>query len=71
MAAAVVFPVAYLGMGLARGWDPLGRQLPLLVFALLMAVMIVYKHRGNIARLRAGTENRVGAKRASEPPLAA
>jgi glycerol-3-phosphate acyltransferase PlsY len=61
MAAAVVFPVAYLSMGTMRGWDPLGRQLPLMVFAVLMAVMIVYKHRGNIARLRAGTESRVGA----------
>jgi len=75
MAAACVFPVAYVSMGTMRGWDPFGRRLPLLVFAILMAVMIVYKHRGNIARLRAGTENRVGSsKRANqtgEPPRAA
>jgi glycerol-3-phosphate acyltransferase PlsY len=65
MVAAVLFPVVYLSMGTMRGWEPLGRQLPLLMFAILMAVMIVYKHRGNIARLRAGTESRVGtAKRA-------
>jgi glycerol-3-phosphate acyltransferase PlsY len=74
MAAAVMFPVVYLAIGLARGWDPFGRQLPLMLFAMLMAVMIVYKHRGNIARLRAGTESRLTSKRAgppSEPPLAA
>ena len=71
MVAAGVFPVAYLAIGLARGWDPIGRQLPLLMFALLMAGMIVYKHRSNIARLRAGTENRLGAKPQAEPPLAA
>ena len=32
--------------------------LPLLAFAVLVAVMVVWKHRGNIARLRAGTEPR-------------
>ena len=53
--AAVSFPITYLAMGLARGWDPLGRQWPLLAFALLIAAMIIYKHRSNIARLRAGT----------------
>src|SRR5258708_7503576 len=33
MVAAAVFPIAYLAMGSMRGWDPLGRQLPLLLFA--------------------------------------
>lgn len=56
--AAIVFPIAYFVIGQARGWEVLGRQLPLLIFASLIAVLIVYKHRGNIARLMAGTENR-------------
>jgi glycerol-3-phosphate acyltransferase PlsY len=65
IAAAGCFPVLYLGMGLSWGWDPLGRQLPLLGFAVIVAAMITYKHRTNISRLRAGTENRIsGAKRA-------
>lgn len=34
-------------------------SLPLLVFALLMPLFVVYTHRANIARLRAGTENRM------------
>ncbi len=28
----------------------------------LMSVLVLYKHRANIARLRAGTESRIGAK---------
>jgi glycerol-3-phosphate acyltransferase PlsY len=33
-------------------------DLPLLAFGMLMAAFVVYTHRGNIARMRAGTENR-------------
>ena len=58
MVAACSFPLAYLAIGRARGWDVTGSQLPLTIFAVLIAGMIVYKHRGNIARLRAGTESR-------------
>src|SRR5688500_1291925 len=58
MAGACAFPVAYLALGTARGWDMTGDQFPLTIFAVLIAAMIVYKHRGNIARLRAGTESR-------------
>ena len=58
MGAAMFFPVAYLVIGRALGWDVLGAQLPLLVFAVVVAVLIVYKHRTNITRLMAGTESR-------------
>jgi len=57
---AVAFPVAYVCIGLALRWDVFGSQLPLLVFAVVMAALITYKHRSNIARLRAGTELRAG-----------
>jgi len=53
---ACVFPFAYVGVGLWRRWPITGQQLPLLVFSFLAAGMIVVKHRGNIARLLAGTE---------------
>jgi glycerol-3-phosphate acyltransferase PlsY len=56
--AAAAFPLTYALVGLARGWPVFHRQWPLLGFAVLVAVMIVVKHRGNIARLRAGTEHR-------------
>jgi glycerol-3-phosphate acyltransferase PlsY len=58
---AGLFPVAYVAIGLALGWDVFGAQLPLLIFAVVVAALIVYKHRSNIARLRAGTELRAGA----------
>lgn len=56
--ASAVFPLAYVAIAAARGWDLLGAQVPLLVFSFVMAGLIVYKHRSNIARLRAGTELR-------------
>ena len=55
---AAAFPIAYVLIGLARGWPVFGVQWPLLVFAVVVAGLIVYKHRGNLARLRAGTEPR-------------
>ncbi|HWE02416.1 MAG TPA: glycerol-3-phosphate 1-O-acyltransferase PlsY [Tepidisphaeraceae bacterium] len=60
--AASVFTVVYLFVGLARRWDIFGRQLPLLLFAVLVTAMIIFKHRANLVRLRAGTELRFGAK---------
>jgi acyl phosphate:glycerol-3-phosphate acyltransferase len=63
--AAVSFPVTYVMMALVSGWPVLGEQLPLLAFAVLVAGMIVYKHRSNIARLRAGTEPRYDERVAS------
>src|ERR1044071_5079024 len=56
MCGAVVFPLAYLAVGLAMKWPVFGQQLPLVLFGLLVAGLVVYKHRTNIARLRAGTE---------------
>jgi glycerol-3-phosphate acyltransferase PlsY len=64
LTAAVAFPLAYLLFAFLFDWNPLGRQLPLLIFALLIGGMIVIKHKGNIARLRAGTENKFRSKTA-------
>jgi len=60
LGAAVTFPLAYLGFALSRGWDPFGGQSPLLIFAVIISALVIFKHRSNIARLRAGTENRMG-----------
>lgn len=60
LSAAVTFPIAYLCFALALNWKPFAGQSPLLIFAFLMAAMVIFKHRSNIARLRAGTENRMG-----------
>jgi len=63
MIGSSAIPIAYAWIGYVLGWPMLGAQLPLLIFSILVPVMIVYKHRGNIARLRAGTENRFGRKK--------
>lgn len=55
---SVIFVLAYISVGMAAHWPVVGAQWPLLAFAVLMAAMIIYKHRGNLARLRAGTEHR-------------
>jgi len=60
--AACAFPLIYIAVGLALGWPVFGAQLPLLAFAILIALMITLRHRGNITRLRAGTENRFARK---------
>ena len=69
MSGAVLFPVAYLVIGRWRGWDVFDSQLPLLIFGVLVALLIVYKHRSNITRLMAGTEPRIGGKRAAQPSI--
>jgi glycerol-3-phosphate acyltransferase PlsY len=65
MIAALVFPIAYLAFGLALGWDVYGSQLPLLIFAVLLCALIIYRHRTNIARLRAGTESKFTSQRSA------
>jgi glycerol-3-phosphate acyltransferase PlsY len=62
---AMAFPVCYVAAGWAMGWPIFGQQLPLLIFAIVVAVLVVVKHRGNIARLRAGTESRIGKAKAA------
>jgi len=60
--AAVAFPISYVALGIARGWDPFGRQRPLLVFAVVMSLLIVYRHRSNLVRLLAGQEHKFAAR---------
>lgn len=42
----------------ADGWNK-----PLFIFSLVAGFLAVWKHRSNIARLRAGTEHRIGQKK--------
>lgn len=64
MAAAAAMPLLVL----AYGWlleATLQRQVPLLTVTALLAVLVVLRHLGNIQRLLAGTEPKVG-RRAAE-----
>jgi acyl phosphate:glycerol-3-phosphate acyltransferase len=66
--AAVAFPVSYIVMGMTLSWPIAGAQLPLLIFSMLVPVLIIYKHRANISRLRAGTELRISQRNADVVP---
>jgi len=60
IAALVAFPLLVLALG-ARGDSP--RDVPFLVGSALVPALSVWKHRGNIRRLLAGTERRLGEPR--------
>ena len=51
--AAVLFPI--LGIVFDRPW-------PVIAFTLAAASFVFWRHRANIARLRAGTENRLSLR---------
>jgi glycerol-3-phosphate acyltransferase PlsY len=56
--AALTIPVAIVVQGIVRG----SHEVPLLVLGVVVAVLGVWRHRLNIGRLRAGTENRMVKK---------
>ena len=56
--AAATIPAALLVQGALCG----RHEPPLLLLALLVALLGIWRHRLNIVRLRAGTENRMGKK---------
>ncbi len=58
LAAAVLFTVARTTVPLDGTWT---------LAAWAMAALLILKHAENLRRLRAGTESRIGAKRAPEP----
>ncbi len=60
IAAAVAFPL-FLAVERAAGWASADRWL--LAAGTGIAALIVWKHRSNLARLRRGTERRLGERR--------
>ena len=54
---SAVFPALFILAGSYFHWPVFGELLPLLIFAILMATLIIFKHRKNIARILAGTEH--------------
>lgn len=59
MAGAVAFPILYVIWSRGRG-EVLADRWPFLGFAVGIAVMVLWRHRANIARIIAGTETKVG-----------
>jgi len=67
--AAAVLPVLVVGFGLLMGYEPGQIAINTGVSALL-AALVIYRHRSNIKRLLAGTEDQVEwakRKKAAEP----
>lgn len=62
--AAVTFPILLITCILAVDSWPLDQLWPLVIIAVLMALLVVLRHRSNIVRLRNGTEAKVFQKKA-------
>ncbi len=60
--AAAAFAPLFVGYCLLKGQSP-QQMWPLLVFAVAMAALIIFRHRTNIRRLLAGTESKIGTRK--------
>ena len=62
--AAAAFPVTF-AVFVGRGtWGPAGGLWPLYVFAVTVGILVIYRHRGNLRRLRQGLEPQISLGRA-------
>jgi acyl phosphate:glycerol-3-phosphate acyltransferase len=61
IAAAVMLPVATLLVHVFTRLE--GYDLRMIIVALVMGGLAIYKHKGNIERLMNGTENKIGGKK--------
>ncbi|MCD4825958.1 MAG: glycerol-3-phosphate 1-O-acyltransferase PlsY [Phycisphaerae bacterium] len=60
VAAAAFLPLFVVWNGLLLGWGQVPGLWPMGTFAAVMAGLIIFLHRGNIRRLLAGEENKIG-----------
>ncbi|MEE2972138.1 MAG: glycerol-3-phosphate 1-O-acyltransferase PlsY, partial [Planctomycetota bacterium] len=60
MIGAIVLPATVLAMAIGTGEGAMRGSVPFLVATGLIAAFVVFRHRGNIARLRRGEESSVG-----------
>ena len=63
IAAAIAFPITFAVIAYVQqaSWGSFGRLWPLQLFSVVLAALVVYRHRSNIRRLAAGVELKVGA----------
>ena len=67
--SSVLGVVGFLAARLLLLRQPWSREhMALTAGSLILGVLIIYRHRGNLARIAAGTEPRVGGRRNQEPP---
>lgn len=65
LAAACVAPLFHLGY--RKTFHPASPEIEITIFLGVTALLIVVRHRSNIRRLIAGTENRLGGKKETGP----
>ena len=63
VSAAIALPLLLAGGTLWGGYAVFADSWPLLGFSILAGGLVLYRHRENISRLRAGTENKIGVRR--------
>ena len=63
--AAVAFPIVFAGLAAWQSatWGGMDRLWPLHLFGIMIASLVIYRHRGNVQRLRAGTESKIGGSK--------
>lgn len=66
LAAAGTVPIAFLACAYFFKWE-LSRHWPLLGLTIALAIIVFIRHRGNIGRLRDGTEKRIGQPGGAAP----
>ncbi len=60
MVAAVAAVVFFAPINACQiGWDPLAQLWPLFCAVVVMAVLVILRHRSNLQRILAGTENKI------------
>ncbi len=66
--SSIVGAVAFVTARLLLTSTPWSRaHIAVTVGSILLAGLMIYRHRGNLARILAGTEPRIGSKRKAEP----
>lgn len=66
LCAAAFLPVGFAVMSRIAAW-PLAEHYPLLCLLITIALLVIARHRDNIRRLLAGTENRIGRPKGGFP----
>jgi len=61
--AAAAFPIIFAVFAAIRRdlWGGIAELWPLYVFGVVLAVLVIYRHRGNLRRLSQGVEPKIGA----------
>ncbi len=66
IAAAILFPVLVIFMPAVEGSAYLVPEGNYIIYAIILAILVVYNHRANVKRLLTGTENRLDFKKISK-----